>query len=444
MTNMCRFMILLTGVTLPVALLAGAGAPSLDGRVDAAVQRFAPEAIEIRHHVHQNPELGNRERKTADLVAERLRALGLEPTTGIAHTGVVAVLKGGKHGPLVAVRADMDALPVTEDTPLPFKSTVRTTYLGQEVGVAHACGHDIHVAVQIGVASILTSLKDQVPGTVQFIFQPAEEGPPPGEEGGAQLMLKEGLWKEAKPSAVFGLHVNAQSEVGQIKYTPGPTMAAADSFRIVIKGTPAHGARPELAVDPIIVASQAVMALQTIRSRNLRPLDPAVLTVAMIRGGQRQNIIPEEVEMRGTVRTFDGRVQDLIERRMREILEGVTRSAGATYVLEYERGYPVTVNDRALTSATLPSLVRAVGEKNLLLDEPRTGAEDFSFLAGETPGFFYFLGGLKPGTTSGDHHTPTFLVDDAAIPVGMRAMSYVLLDYLARESKKQPRSDGRP
>ncbi len=438
MNNSLALVSLTVGVTLPVALLAGAGAPSLDDRVDAAVQRFAPEAIEIRHHVHQNPELGNRERKTADLVAERLRALGLEPTTGIAHTGVVAVLKGGQPGPFVAVRADMDALPVIEDTLLPFKSTVRTTYLGQEVGVAHACGHDIHVAVQIGVASILTSLKDQVPGTVQFIFQPAEEGPPPGEEGGAQLMLKEGLWKEAKPSAVFGLHVNAQSEVGQIKYTPGPTMAAADSFRIVIKGTPAHGARPELAVDPIIVASQAVMALQTIRSRNLRPLDPAVLTVAMIRGGQRQNIIPEEVEMRGTVRTFDGRVQDLIERRMREILEGVTRSAGATYVLEYERGYPVTVNDRALTSATLPSLVRAVGEKNLLLDEPRTGAEDFSFLAGETPGFFYFLGGLKPGTTSGDHHTPTFLVDDAAIPVGMRAMSYVLLDYLAREAGKKP------
>ncbi len=438
MNNSLALVSLTVGVTLPVALLAGAGAPSLDGRVDAAVQRFAPEAIEIRHHVHQNPELGNRERKTADLVAERLRALGLEPTTGIAHTGVVAVLKGGQPGPFVAVRADMDALPVIEDTLLPFKSTVRTTYLGQEVGVAHACGHDIHVAVQIGVASILTSLKDQVPGTVQFIFQPAEEGPPPGEEGGAQLMLKEGLWKEAKPSAVFGLHVNAQSEVGQIKYTPGPTMAAADSFRIVIKGTPAHGARPELAVDPIIVASQAVMALQTIRSRNLRPLDPAVLTVAMIRGGQRQNIIPEEGEMRGAVRAFDGRVQDLIERRMREILEGVTRSAGATYVLEYERGYPVTVNDRALTSATLPSLVRAVGEKNLLLDEPRTGAEDFSFLAGETPGFFYFLGGLKPGTTSGDHHTPTFLVDDAAIPVGMRAMSYVLLDYLAREAGKKP------
>jgi amidohydrolase len=419
-------------ISLPATLVAKAGPPPLDARVDAAVLRVAPEAVEIRHRLHQNPELGNREEKTAALVAERLRGLGLEVRTGIAHTGVVAMLKGGKPGPFVAVRADMDALPVTEDTPLPFKSTVRATYLGQEVGVAHACGHDIHVAVQLGVAAVLASMKDQVPGTVQFIFQPAEEGPPPGEEGGAQLMLKEGLWREAKPSAVFGLHVNAQSEVGQIKYTPGPSMAAADSFRIVVKGTPAHGARPELAVDPIVVAAQAVMALQTIRSRNVRPLDPAVITVGMIRGGQRQNIIPEEVEMRGTVRTFDGKVQDLVERRMREILDGITRSAGATYVLEYERGYPVLVNHRALTSATLPSLARAVGEKNLVLDEPRTGAEDFSYFAGQTPGFFYFLGGVKPGTSSGDHHTPTFLVDDAAIPVGMRAMSYVLLDYLAR------------
>jgi amidohydrolase len=424
--------ILVTGVVLRAAFAAAAGPPSRDARVDAAVLRVAPEAVEIRHRLHQNPELGNREEKTAALVAERLRGLGLEVRTGIAHTGVVAMLKGGKPGPFVAVRADMDALPVTEDTPLPFKSTVRATYLGQEVGVAHACGHDIHVAVQLGVAAVLASMKDQVPGTVQFIFQPAEEGPPPGEEGGAQLMLKEGLWREAKPSAVFGLHVNAQSEVGQIKYTPGPSMAAADSFRIVVKGTPAHGARPELAVDPIVVAAQAVMALQTIRSRNVRPLDPAVITVGMIRGGQRQNIIPEEVEMRGTVRTFDGKVQDLVERRMREILDGITRSAGATYVLEYERGYPVLVNHRALTSATLPSLARAVGEKNLVLDEPRTGAEDFSYFAGQTPGFFYFLGGVKPGTSSGDHHTPTFLVDDAAIPVGMRAMSYVLLDYLAR------------
>src|SRR5260221_2011670 len=236
-------------VTLAGALLLGgalgvrAAPPSFDARVDAGVQRFAPEAIEIRHQLHQNPELSNREFKTAELVAQRLRALGLEPKTGIAHTGVVAVLKGGRPGPFIAVRADMDALPVTEDTKLPFKSTVHATYLGQDVGVAHACGHDIHVSVQLGVASILTSMKDQIPGTIQFIFQPAEEGAPPGEQGGAELMLKEGLWKEAKPSAVFGLHVNAQTEVGQIWYNSGPTMAAADMFRIVIKGTPAHGAR---------------------------------------------------------------------------------------------------------------------------------------------------------------------------------------------------------
>ncbi len=432
-----------TFVTLAVAALLGgvlrawAAPPSLDARVDALVARFAPEAIEIRHQLHRNPELSNRETKTAALVAEKLRALGLEPRTEIAHTGVVAVLKGGKPGPFIAVRADMDALPVTEDTDLPFKSTVRSTYLGQEVGVMHACGHDIHVAVQLGVASILTSIKDQVPGTIQFIFQPAEEGAPPGEQGGAELMLKEGLWKEAKPSAVFGLHVNAQTEVGQIWYNSGPTMAAADMFRIVIKGTPAHGARPELSVDPVVVSSQVVLALQTIRSRNVSPFAPFVLTVGIIRGGQRNNIIPEEVEMRGTVRTFDRKVQDLVERRMREVLDGVTKSAGASYALEYQRQYPVTINDPALTGATLPSLVRAIGEKNVRVDLPHTGAEDFSFFANETPGFFYFLGGLKPGTVSGDHHTPTFRMDDSAIPVGMRAMSFVLLDYLMSQGVRR-------
>jgi amidohydrolase len=432
-------------VTLAGALLLGgalgaraAAPPSFDARVDAGVQRFAPEAVEIRHQLHQNPELSNREFKTAELVAQRLRALGLEPKTGIAHTGVVALLKGGRPGPFIAVRADMDALPVTEDTALPFKSTVRATYLGQEVGVAHACGHDIHVSVQLGVAAILASMKDQIPGTIQFIFQPAEEGAPPGEQGGAELMLKEGIWKEAKPSAVFGLHVNAQSEVGQVRYNPGPAMAAADMFRVVIKGVPAHGARPELSVDPIVVASQAVVALQTIRSRNVSPFAPFVLTVGTIRGGTRNNIIPEEVEMRGTVRTFDHAVQDLVERRMREILEGVTKAAGASFVLEYQRQYPVTINDPALTGATVPSIARAIGEKNVQVEQPHTGAEDFSFFGNDTPGFFYFLGGLKPGTTSGDHHTPTFLVDDAAIPVGMRAMSFVLLDYLSRESAKLP------
>ena len=247
------FVTVAVAALLGMALTAWAAPSSLDARVDALVARFAPDAIEIRHRLHQNPELSNRETKTAALVAEKLRALGLEPRTGIAHTGVVAVLKGGKPGPFIAVRADMDALPVTEDTDLPFKSTARSTYLGQDVGVTHACGHDIHVAVQLGVASILTAIKDQVPGTIQFIFQPAEEGAPPGEQGGAELMLKEGIWKDAKPNAVFGLHVNAQTEVGQIWYNPGPTMAAADMFRISSRELPSHGARPELSVDPVVV-----------------------------------------------------------------------------------------------------------------------------------------------------------------------------------------------
>jgi amidohydrolase len=426
----------LLGGAGPAAAAPPATRPAVDARVEQLVERFAAEAIEVRHRIHQNPELGNRETKTAELVAQQLRAIGLTPQTGIAHTGVVAVLKGGRPGPLVAVRADMDALPVTEASDLPFKSTVRATYLGQDVGVAHACGHDIHVASLLGVAKVLAALREELAGEVQFIFQPAEEGPPPGEEGGAALMLKEGLWKDRKPAAVFGLHVNAETEVGQVKYNPGPAMAAADFFRIVIKGKPAHGARPELAVDPIVVASQAVLALQTIHSRNIRPLDPAVITVGMIRGGQRQNIIPEEVEMRGTVRTFGKEVQDLVERRMREILDGVTRAAGASFTLEYNRLYPVTVNDRELTSAVVPSLVRVLGEKNVQLGEPRTGSEDFSYFASETPGFFFFLGGLKPGTTSGDHHTPTFRVDDSAVPVGMRAMSLLVLDHLSRAPRK--------
>jgi amidohydrolase len=356
--------------------------------------------------------------------------------TGVAHTGVVATLRGGRPGPLVAVRADMDALPVTEDTPYPFKSTVRATYLGQDVGVSHACGHDIHTSVQLGVASVLASMKAEIPGTIQLIFQPAEEGAPPGEEGGAELMLKQGIWKDAKPAAVFGLHARAQLEVGVIGYRPGPAMAAADGFQVLLKGKPAHASRPDLAIDPVVMASEAVLALQTIRSRNAPLLSPVVLTVGMIRGGQRRNIIPAEVELQGTVRTFDTKVQDLVERRMREILDGVTRAHGGTYTMEYERGTPVTSNDAALVEKTLPSLRRSVDETGLELMEPIAGAEDFSFFARETPGFFYFLGTTKPGATSGDHHTPTFMADDAAIPVGIRTMSLVLLDYLDRESRR--------
>jgi amidohydrolase len=413
------------------------GTAARDARVTAAVDKVGPEMVAVRHDLHQNPELANRETRTADKVARHLSALGLEVKTGIAKTGVVAVLRGGRPGPLVAVRADMDALPVTEDTPFPFKSTVRTTYLGQEVGVSHACGHDIHVAVQLGVASVLASLQKELPGTVQFIFQPAEEGAPPGEEGGAELMLKEGVWKDAKPKAVFGLHAWAHVPLGEIGYSPGPALSASDALTLVIKGRQSHGARPDLAIDPVVVASEVVMALQTIRSRSTHPLAPSVVTIGLIRGGQRRNIIPSQVEMQGTIRTYDPAVQSLVERRVREIVDGVTKAHGATYELEYKRQYPVTVNDNPLLEKTLPSLRRAIGDANVKAIEPLAGSEDFSFFANQTPGVFYLLGAVEKGQPSGDHHTPTFAADDRAVPIGIKAMSFALLDFLERESARR-------
>jgi amidohydrolase len=422
---------------LSLALLAGPfllpsslRAQDLVARVNASTDRITPAIVELRHRIHQNPELSNRETKTAELVASHLRALGMEVRTGIAHTGVVGVLKGGRPGPVVAVRADMDALPVTEATPYPFKSTVRSTYLGQEVGVMHACGHDVHVAVQLGVASTLASMREQIPGTVMFIFQPAEEGPPPGENGGAKMMLEEGIFATLKPAAVFGLHTFSEMEVGTVGYTPGPAMAASTSWRATVNGKQAHGASPHLSIDPIVMASQVILALQTVRSRNLSPFEPSVLTVGIVRGGERLNIIPAQVNLEGTIRTFDAAVQDTVERRMREIFDGITKAGGGSYTIEFNRAYPVTVNDRALAARVRPSLERVVGKANVLEIPPTTGAEDFSYFANLVPGFFYRLGTVKPGTKSGDHHTPTFMADDSAIPVGIRAMSTLVLDYL--------------
>ena len=402
-----------------------------DARVAALVEQHAPKAIQYRQQIHQYPELSNREVKTAELVAAHLRSLGFdEVRTGIAHTGVIGVLRGGRPGPVVAVRADMDALPVTENTPLPFKSTVRTTYLGQDVGVMHACGHDVHTAVQMGVASVLASMKAEIPGTVLFIFQPAEEGAPPGEKGGASLMLEEGAFRNPKPVAVFGLHTFSDLPVGVIGYTPGPAMAASDHFKVVIKGKQAHGASPELSIDPIVMASQVVLALQTIRSRNLSPFEPSVVTVGIIRSGERHNIIPAEVRMEGTVRTFDAAIRDTVERRINEILDGITKAGGGSYTIEYDRGYPVTVNDEQLTAQMRPTLDRLVGKDKVQVLQATTGAEDFSYFANEVPGFFYRLGMVKPGTVSGGHHTPTFLADDSSVPVGMKVMTGLLLDYL--------------
>jgi amidohydrolase len=402
-------------------------------RIDQETTRVTPSVTDIRHRIHQNPELSNREEKTAALVADYLRKLGLEVRTGVARHGVVALLKGGRPGPVVAVRADMDALPVTEQTNLPFASKVRSTYLGQDVGVMHACGHDIHTAVQLGVASVLSAMKADLPGTVKFIFQPAEEGPPPGEEGGASLMVKEGALENPRPAAIFGLHAFSEMAVGEIGYSEGPALSAADTWEVKIVGKQAHGARPELSIDPVVTAAQFVQALQTIRSRSLSGHEPGVVTIGSIHGGQRHNIIPAEVSLSGTIRTFRPEMSALAEARLRAILKGVTEANGATgEVVRYERGAPATLNDVALTRESIPALERAVGKARITRIPPAMGSEDFSFFANQVPGFFYRLGQVKPGTSSGDHHTPTFLADDGAIPVGVKAMSYVVYDYLAR------------
>jgi amidohydrolase len=420
----------LGALALAAAVSAPAAAQDADPAVAAAVDRLTPRIVEIRHDLHQNPELSNRETRTAGVVAAHLRSLGLEVRTGVAHTGVVGVLRGGRPGPVVAIRADMDALPVTEDTPYPWKSVVRTEYLGNQVGVSHACGHDVHTAVQMGVASVLAGMRQDVAGTVVFIFQPAEEGAPAGEQGGARLMLDEGVFRDLRPEAIIGLHTFAHMPVGQVGYTPGPAMAAADRFIIRIRGRQSHGASPHLSIDPVVMASQAVLSLQTIRSRNLSPFEPSVLTIGVIRGGERNNIIPEQVEMHGTVRTFDPRVQAEVERRMREILDGVTRAGGGTYELQYEKQTPVTVNNPELAARLRPTMERIMGAANVVTVPPTTGAEDFGFFANTVPGFFYRLGTVAPGTTSGDHHTPTFMADDASIPIGMRVMTGLVLDFL--------------
>jgi amidohydrolase len=424
-------------VVLATALPAGGAAraqeasPDLGERVDAAVERLEPAIVEIRHHIHQHPELGNREVETAALVAEHLRELGLAVTTGVAHTGVVGVLEGGRPGPVVAVRADMDALPVTEETDFPFRSTVRTEYLGQEVGVAHACGHDVHTSVGLGVASVLASMREELPGTVVFLFQPAEEGPPPGEEGGAPLMLEEGVFERfPKPAAIFALHAFHDFRVGEVGLNPGATMASVDHFVATVRGKQAHGAYPHLAVDPVVMAAQAVTALQTIRSRNLPALAPSVVTVGIIRGGERFNIIPGEVRLEGTVRTYDEGIRRQIEARMREILDGVTRAGGGSFELEYRNNAPTTINDPELTARARASLERTLGEGNVYTTEPTMGGEDFAFFANEVPGVYFRLGVVEPGTESGAIHTPTFRAADGSVAVGMRAMANLVIDFL--------------
>jgi amidohydrolase len=425
----------LAGLLLASACAAGpaaAAAQDRAARLEAEARRVESEILTIRHDLHEHPELSNREERTARIVADYCRRLGLEVRTGVAHHGVIALLRGGRPGGTVAVRADMDGLPVTEETPLPFRSRVRTEYLGQEVGVMHACGHDVHTAVQLGVAAVLTALGPELPGTVKFIFQPAEEGAPRGEEGGAKMMIAEGALEDPKPSAIFGLHTFSEMPVGEVGFTEGPAFAAADTFEVKIHGKQSHGASPHLSVDPVVAAAQFVLALQTIRSRSLSPLEPSVVTVGSIRGGQRHNIIPAEVLLLGTVRSYSPEVRATIRERFQALLDGITAAAGARGEIVRYDGIPATVNDRALGRETLPSLVRALGKEKVKSIPPTMGGEDFAYFAQAIPGFFFRLGSVKPGTKSGDHHTPTFLADDGSVPVGIRSMAALLVDYLER------------
>jgi len=401
-------------------------------RLAAAVQ---PKVVTWRRDLHQHPELGNREVRTAGIVAEHLRALGYEVRTNVAHTGVVGTLRGGKPGKVVALRADMDALPVAEEVDLPFASKARATWNGQEVGVMHACGHDNHVAILMGVAEVLAGLKDRLPGTVTLLFQPAEEGAPPGEEGGAELMIKEGAFDNPRPDAVFGLHV-FPFPVGTINYRVGGAMASTDDLHIVVRGSQTHGAMPWRGVDPIVVASQVVLGLQTIVSRQIDvTLTPSIVTVGLIRGGVRSNIIPDHVEMAGTIRTFDEGTRDELHRRVRRTAESIAAAAGASAEVTITRGYPVTYNDPALTQRMLPSLERAAGTGRVVAVPPTTTAEDFSYFARQAPGLFLFLGVTPTDTDPGKaapNHSPRFFADEGALPVGVRALTYLALDFLAQ------------
>jgi amidohydrolase len=399
---------------------------------ESAIQRVLPEITGVRHHLHQFPELSNREFETAAVVAKHLRGLGLEVQERIAHTGVVGVLRGGRLGPVVAVRADMDALPVTEETPYPFKSTVRAMVDGQEVGVMHACGHDVHTAVAMGVASVLTEHRDAIPGTVMFVFQPAEEGPPPGEKGGARLMLEEGVFERLKPAAIFGLHTDGEMEVGTVGYTSGATNASSDNFRITLTGRSAHAAWPHVGIDPIVMGAQAVLALQNIRSRQLSPYDASVVSVTQFHGGVRDNISPDEVVLGGTVRVFDEGVRDDVERRFHDILSGIARMNGGRYTLDYRRINPVNVNDPALVERMMPTLASVAGPGRLFQKLPWMAAEDFAWFARQVPALFLHLGTVRPGTVSGNNHTSTFMADDGALPVGMRLMCRLVFDFLSR------------
>ena len=420
-------------LALPAAAQQG---DALD--VDALAGSVEQRVVEWRRDIHQHPELGNREVRTSALVAEHLEALGMEVRTGIAHTGVVGILRGGAgDGPKVALRADMDALPVTERTGLDFASTVTTEYRGQQTGVMHACGHDAHTAILMGVAEALAGVRDELRGEVMFIFQPAEEGPPEGEEGGASMMLEQGLFADFQPEAVLGLHVIAGIPSDTIATRPGPFMAASDRFSITVKGRQAHGSRPWSGVDPIVAAADIVMTAQTLVSRQAElTRGPVVLTFGAFNGGIRNNIIPDEVELIGTIRTFEPDMREAVFEGLARVAENVAAAHGATveHAIPAAAGNPVVRNDEALLARVKPSLERVAGAGKVIEINPITGAEDYAEYGKHAPAVFFFVGATPPDQdmdTVASNHSPEFDVDEAALPLGTRAMLQAALDLLA-------------
>lgn len=406
--------------------------------IDAAADKLSEQVVAWRRDIHQFPELSNREFRTAKLVAEHLESLGLEVQTEIAHTGVVGILRGGRPGGVVALRADMDALPVVEKTGLPYASKETSEYEGNTVGVMHACGHDNHVAILMAAAQVLTEVKDEIPGTIKFIFQPAEEGAPKGEEGGADLMIAEGVLADPAPSAIFGLHIGQHGVAGTANYRANGFMASAQRFDIEIQGVQTHGARPWAGIDPIVVAAQIVSSLQTIVSRQIDITSaPAVVTVGSIRAGVRNNIVPETATLSGTIRTFDPDVRLAIHEKIYRIATNIGESQGAQVTVDIDPGVPVTFNDASLTEAMVPTLRRVYGQQNVFMSSRITGAEDFSFYQEKIPGFFFFIGGRPPEIPPEKaipNHSPFFYVDEAALLPGVRAMSHLAVDYLRKEA----------
>lgn len=408
-------------------------AQPLQKKANLAADKIEQKVIDWRRDFHANPELGNREFRTAEIVAKHLRSLNIDVTTGVGKTGVVGILKGGLPGPVIALRADMDALPITERVNIPFASKIKTTYNGNETGVMHACGHDAHTAILMGVAEILAGMRKDLHGTIKFIFQPAEEGAPVGEENGAKLMIKEGVMENPHVDVAFGLHVSSEIPAGEIGYRPAGFMASASDMKIIVTGAGAHGASPWMGVDPIVTSAQIVNNLQTVISRNLKLIDnPAIVTIGAVNGGNRSNIIPEKVEMLGTIRTFTAADEKMIFDRVRTIVTKTAESNGATaeIILPYSFSYPVTFNDTALVRKMLPSLQKTTGAANTKLVSAITGAEDFSFFQQKVPGFFFQLGAKPVNAKATSHHTADFFLDESSFKLGVNAFTNMVLDYM--------------